>query len=171
VTPTRADYISDTPVRRRSPGSNLGGVGMVDRARGVTLLELLVLLGLFSVLAGAAAPYASQMMGALELRAGALRVASGFSRARFAALAHGRPWRVRVVGPAAFEVGAEGEEPGRIALPGRVRFVGATSGGDVRFRPNGWAENATFTLGRGNEMRAVVVNQRGRVTVRAGDAG
>ena len=143
---------------------------MVDRVRGVTLLELLVVLGLFAVLAGVAAPHVSGMTGALELRSGALRVASALTRARFAALAHGQAWWVRVVDESTFEVGPEGASASRTRLPGRVRFLGATSGGDVRFRPNGWADNATFTLGRDHDARSVVVNQRGRVTVRDGGA-
>lgn len=141
---------------------------MVDRRRGVTLLELLVLLGLFGVLAGAAVPYVSPMVRALEVRAGAIRVASALTRARVAALANGRPWSVRVVGPSTFEIGGEGAPAERTQLPASVRFLAVTSGGEVRFRPNGWAENATFTLGAEGEVRRVVVNQRGKVTVRTG---
>jgi Tfp pilus assembly protein FimT len=142
-----------------------------DPSRGVTLLELLVLLGLLSVLAGAAAPRVTGMMDALELRAGAVRLASTLVRARLAALADGRAWWVRIVDARAFEIGPEGGEPSRAELPGRVRFVGATSGGDVRFAPSGWAENATFTLRRDHLARSVVVNQRGRVRIAAGSAG
>ena len=142
----------------------------VDRTRGVTLLELLVF-GLLSLFAGAAVPQLSSMMGMLELRAGALRMASALTRARFAALAHGEPWWVRVVGPSAFEVGPEGIAPVRTQLPGNVRFVAVTSGGEVRFGPNGWAENATFTLGYAEHERSVVVNQRGRVRLRDREDG
>ncbi len=141
---------------------------MVEGTRGVTLLELLVLLGLLAVLAGAAAPYVATMMGGLELRSAALRVAGALTSARYASLADGRPWWVRVVDETTFEVGAEGADFARTRLPGRVRFLAATSGGHVRFRPTGWAENATFTLGSDEGQRRVVVNQRGRVSVRAG---
>jgi len=139
----------------------------IDRTRGVTLLELLVVLALLGAAAGVAAPHVYGMMERLEVRAGALRVASAFTRARLAALAHGRPWRVRIVDARTLTVGPDGAPARRVHLPGAVRFVGATSGGEVRFRPNGWAENATFTLGRGPRARSVVVNQRGRITVRS----
>jgi len=141
---------------------------MVDRHRGFTLLELLVLLGLFGVLAGAASVYVSPMVRGLEVRTGAVRVASALTRARVAALADGRPWSVRVVGPSTLEIGEEGAPAQRTELPSRVRFLSVTSGGDVRFRPNGWAENATFTIGSEDEVRRVVVNQRGRISVRSG---
>lgn len=139
-----------------------------DRTRGVTLLELLALLAVLAVLVGTVAPHMRGMMGGLELRAGTLRLASALTRARYAALAHGRDWWVRVVDEASFESGPDGAGASRTRLPAGVRFVSATSGGEVRFRPNGWADNATFTLGRGPSERAVVVNQRGRITVRAG---
>lgn len=141
---------------------------MVDRMRGVTLLELLVVLGLFGVFAGAATPYFAAMRSGLEARSSALRVAGALTRARFGALAENHAWRVRVVGPSTLEVGREGAPPAVERLAGRARFLSFTSGGDVRFRPDGWAENATFTVVSGREVRRVVVNQRGRVSVRAG---
>ena len=137
---------------------------MLFRTRGTTLLELLVVLGLLSVVLGTVSPRLSEVLAGVELRSGAWRLSSALMRARFGALAHGNIWSVAVTDPSAFEVGSvAGVE--RISLPGRVRFLRATSGGEVRFRPNGGAENATFTLGHGARTRAVVVNQRGRVSV------
>ncbi len=143
---------------------------MVDRRRGFTLLELLVLLGVLGIVALASAPHVAAMRSALELRAASLRVASEMTRARYGALAEGRTWWVRVVDATTLEVEPEGGDATRARLPGQTRFVASTSGGDVRFRPNGWGENATFTLGARGERRRVVVNQRGRIEVRPGDA-
>ncbi len=143
---------------------------MFDRRRGFTLLELLVLLGLLGVVVLASIPHASAMRSALELRSAALRVASELTRARYGALAEGRAWWVRIVDESTLEVGPEGGATTRSRLPGQSRFVASTSGGDVRFQPNGWGENATFTIGRGAGRRSVVVNQRGRVEMRLEDA-
>lgn len=133
---------------------------------GVTLLELLVALGLFGVLVGTAAPYVSTIRASLEVRSSALRVAAALRRARVAALSEGRAWSVRVVDGTSFDVGADGGGAARTRLAGRARFVSATSGGDVRFRPSGWAENATLVVGIEDDVRRVVVNQRGRVVIR-----
>jgi len=134
--------------------------------RGVTLLDVLVTLGIAAVIAASAAPRVFDLLGGLELRAGAMRVSSAFVRARLAALSEARTWVVRTAGDHTIEIGPLDEEATREDLPGLVRFARATSGGEVRFAPSGWAENATFTVARGDRERAVTVNQRGRVTLR-----
>lgn len=133
---------------------------------GVTLLELLVALGLFAVLAGVAAPYMGEMRAALEVRSSTLRVAAALRKARVAALAQGRTWVLRVVDGSSFDVGAEGTEGTRTRLEGRARFLSTTAGGEVRFGPGGWAGNATFVVGIDDDARRVVVNQRGRIVIR-----
>ena len=133
---------------------------------GFTLLELVLVLALLAVMAGVAAPGLAAFQGGLELRSGAMRVASALLRARMGALADGAPWELRVIGPSSFEVGPEGSEPGQEILPGGVVFARVTSGGDVRFQPTGRADNATFTLARSGQEREVVVNQRGRISLR-----
>lgn len=136
-------------------------------SRGVTLLELLVTLAVIGLMAGAAWPRLTAMGAGLELRAGIIRLASAFLRARTAALARGRAWEVRVVDDRTFVVGAVGEDGVRTELPPGVRFVRSTAGGVVRFSPSGGAGNATLVLAAGGLRRSVVVNQRGRVSVRA----
>lgn len=142
---------------------------MVLRACGTTLLELLVVLGLIALVLAAVSPRMGDVLAAAELRSGALRLSSALTRARFAALAQGSPWLVRVVDERSFTVGSPAGVD-HIRLPGLVRIVATTSGGDVRFQPNGWAENATFTLEHHGRVRRVVVNQRGRVVVGAAEA-
>jgi type II secretory pathway pseudopilin PulG len=132
------------------------------------LLEAVVVLGLAAVLSATVAPSISVMMGGLELRAAAVQLASALVRARVAALGEGRPWRVRVSDSrSSFEVGPLDGPLVAESLPGNVRFSRATSGGEVLLAPTGWAENATFTLERSGREREVVLNQRGRVTLRA----
>jgi prepilin-type N-terminal cleavage/methylation domain-containing protein len=137
-------------------------------SRGVTLLELLVTLAVIGLMAVAAWPRLTAMGAGLELRAGVMRLASAFLRARTAALARGRAWEVRVLDDRTFAVGAVGEAAVRTELPPGVRFVRSTAGGVVRFSPSGRAGNATLVLAASGLRRSVVVNQRGRVSVRAG---
>ncbi len=138
----------------------------VDGQRGVTLLELLVLLGALGVVVGSATPWTAGLLRQLETRSGAVRVASALTRARYGALAEGRSWTVRVLDERTFEVGPLETRRERQALPQSVRFLDVNSGGDVRFSSGGGAENATFVIGNAVARRVVVVNQRGRVSVR-----
>lgn len=143
-------------VRSRRRGSS--------RQRGWTLLETIAALGVVAIVVAGAVPAASGVLAALELRAGVVRVASAMIRGRIAALREGRIW-VLAAGPRELSLGPLGEEPVREMLPGRVRVLSATSGGEVRFAPSGTAENATFTLAVGVQEERVVLNQRGRVTL------
>lgn len=133
---------------------------------GVTLLELLVTLAVFGAMAGSAWPHVSAMRAGLELRAGVLRLTSALLRARTAALAGGRAWEVRVVDDRTFAQGAVGEDGVLTTLPSGVRFVHWTAGGVVRFSSAGRAGNATWILAAGDLRQSVVINQRGRVSVR-----
>jgi type II secretory pathway pseudopilin PulG len=135
-----------------------------SRQRGLTLLEAIATLGIVAVVIVAAAPRASGVLAALEVRAGAVRVASAMIRGRIGALREGRTW-VLAAGARELALGPLGEEPVREKLPGRARVRSATSGGEVRFAPSGLAENATFTLGVDGREERVVLNQRGRVTL------
>jgi type II secretory pathway pseudopilin PulG len=134
------------------------------RQSGLTLLETIATLGVVAIVIAAAAPHASGMLAALELRAGAVRVASAIVRGRIAALREGRTWVLETT-PQELRLGPLGVEPVRETLPGRVRIRAATSGGEVRFAPSGTAENATFTLAVDDREERVVLNQRGRVTL------
>ena len=139
---------------------------MVDDVRGVTLLELVVLLGVLSILGGLASPKFAGALEGLELHSGALRVVAELRRARHGALAEGRVWALRRIDARTFSVGPQDGPQRTISLPARVRFTATTSGGEVLFRPGGWAENATFEVGLNGSFRAVVVNQRGRISLR-----
>jgi type II secretory pathway pseudopilin PulG len=128
------------------------------------LLETIATLGVIAIVIAAAAPHASGVLAALELRAGTVRVAGAMIRGRMAALREGRTW-VLAAAPRELSLGPLGEDPVRERLPGRVRVRSATSGGEVRFAPSGSAENATFTLAVDGREERVVLNQRGRVTL------
>ena len=138
-----------------------GGSFVLD-GQGFTLLELLLLLGVSAILAAAAVPAAAQMLAGVQLRAAALGVVGTLTRARRAALAEGRSWVVRVEGGAVL-VGPLGSPPRTENLSNGTRLVEATSGGDVRFFPDGRAENMTLIFELKGQRRAVVVNQRGRL--------
>jgi Tfp pilus assembly protein FimT len=130
----------------------------------LTLLETLVVLAVAGVLVGAAVPRAAGVLTEHELRGAAVRVAGAMIRGRAAALRDGRTWVLAAEGRS-ITLGPLGEAGAREGLPGRVAIVAATSGGEVRFSPDGAAENATFTLALDARERRVVVNQRGRVTL------
>ena len=133
-------------------------------AGGCTLLEALVVLAVIAVVAGAAVPHAAGIASGIDLRSGALRLASALIRARAAALREGRSW-VLEASERDFVLGPRGAPEQRESFPGRVRLRAATSGGDVRFAPDGTAENASFVLALEGQERRVVVNQRGRVNL------
>ena len=132
--------------------------------RGFTLLESVVVLAIAAIVCGAAVPYAAGVLTELELRNGAVRVAAALVRARSAALRDGRTWVVLAAGRTV-SIGPLGGEGQHESLPGRVEVGGSTSGGEVRFSPNGMAENATFQIVLGARERRVIVNQRGRITL------
>jgi len=133
-------------------------------AIGLTLLETVVVLALAATLCGAAAPYAAGVLAELELRDAAVRVAAALVRGRSAALRDGRTWVVVAAGRT-LSLGPVGDEGERETLPRRVEIAASTSGGEVRFSPNGMAENATFIVAVDGRSRRVIVNQRGRVTL------
>ena len=120
-------------------------------------------MALFALLVGSATPSLQEAASGLRLRDASLRFVAALERGRAAALAQGRTWYVKADG-ASFTAGPLGEPGIREVLPGGAVFTATTSGGEVRFSPNGIAENATFTLGLATSTRRVVVNQRGKVT-------
>lgn len=139
--------------------------GRSRRAGGFTLLEALVVLAVIAVVVGAAVPRAAGIAAGIDLRSGAIRLASALIRARAAALREGRSW-VLEASERGFTLGPRrAPEQQRETFPGRVRLRAATSGGDVRLAPDGTAENASFVLVLDGQERRVVVNQRGRVHI------
>ncbi|MBY0280359.1 hypothetical protein K2Z84_33925 [Candidatus Binatia bacterium] len=133
--------------------------------RGTSLVETVLVLAVASILAGAAWPRVADLLDTVELRSACVRFASALARGRVAALTEGRSWRLRLDGSSHFVLAPLDGDASPEALPARVFFAAATSGGDVRFFSSGLADNASFTLGVGDARRRVVVNQRGRVTV------
>ncbi len=128
------------------------------------MVEVVLTLTFFAIVTAAAAPSIVAARTGVELRSAALGLVGAMVRARRGALAEGRSWQVRVreyrVDLIPAGVGGSSE-----LLAGGARLVAATSGGDVRFFPDGLAENATFTLELAGQRRSVIVNQRGRLRV------
>jgi prepilin-type N-terminal cleavage/methylation domain-containing protein len=137
---------------------------MVRTSDGFTLLELLVAIGLLASLTAIAAPGFRTLAGEWELRAAAMRVAGTLGRARFGALRGAQSWSVRAAGDA-LHFGPGAAPPLRVSMPAGI-VVSANSGGEVRFSRAGYAENATFLLVGTTGERRVVVNQRGRITLK-----
>jgi prepilin-type N-terminal cleavage/methylation domain-containing protein len=150
-------------MRRRSERTIARELAVASE-RGFTLLEGIVVLAIAAVLCGAAVPYAAGVLAELELRNASVRVAAALVRGRSAALRDGRTWVLLAAGRtlSLAPLGAQGE---RESLPDRVAVASSTSGGEVRFSPNGLAENATFRIVLGARERRVVVNQRGRISL------
>ncbi|HEY8515363.1 MAG TPA: GspH/FimT family pseudopilin [Candidatus Binatia bacterium] len=135
--------------------------------RGASLIETVVAVALVGVVLGVAWPSLASYREAAELRAATLRLAAAMARGRTAALTEGRTWLLRLDGPRRFVLSPldESLDAPPEELPPDTFVADATSGGDVRFFPSGLADNATFTLGAGDQRRRVIVNQRGRITV------
>jgi len=154
---------STAPVRHRTHDGI--APGCVRRSGGWSLLECLAGLAVVAIVLGAAVPSVSGALAVVRLRSGVVQLGAALERVRAGALAEGRSFELRVVGPDAFELGPVGDWTVRERLPRGVVFAAVTSGGSVRVSRSGVAENATFTVSLGDRERRVTVNQRGRITV------
>ncbi|GAB4373016.1 MAG: hypothetical protein Kow00128_22220 [Deltaproteobacteria bacterium] len=131
--------------------------------RGVTLLELVVVLVILGLVASLAAPSISGTLGAGRLRSGASDLRAVFTRARTLAVAEARPRVVRVE-VAGRRFGVDGEESRR--LPDGVSVASARIGAKpveeerfrVRFYPDGSADGAEVILASegGGTLRVAV---------------
>jgi type IV fimbrial biogenesis protein FimT len=145
---------------------------------GFTVLELLCVLGVFSVLLAIALPRAAAILPRLTLDQAARQLASDLELARVEAI--NRNARMRAVvelGAARYQLETETEsgfEPDGAPrkLPGGVRFdAGAStrvSAGSVSitFLPRGHtADNATIALAAAEDIERVIVSASGRVRV------
>ncbi len=128
------------------------------------MIEVVLILTLFGIVTAAAVPSMVAARTGVELRSAALGLVGAMVRARRGALAEGRSWQVRVRDRRVDLIPA-GVSGSSELLAGGAELAGATSGGDVRFFPDGLAENATFTLELRGQRRSVIVNQRGRLRV------
>lgn len=139
-----------------------------------SLLELLVVLGLVSLVLATAVLAWPQVDAAIQLDSGLHQIAADLHAAQTLAIASAS--RVRVV----FPVGGGTYRREHIddsgiyrldvtrRLPPGVQIVDANSGGDLVFSARGQGENGTVTLGDSfGTHRAIRLNQRGRVTILA----
>ncbi len=139
-----------------------------------SLVELIVTIGVAAVLLASAVLALPRVDAAMQLDTGLRQVAADLQMARTTAIASAH--RVRIV----FTVGSDrygrelADDGGQYHrdldrfLPRGIRVLTANAGAMVVFSARGDAQNATITLAdtRGTS-RAVVVNQRGRVTILA----
>lgn len=133
---------------------------------GFTLLEVMIVVGLASLVAALATVALVEVARSVRL-AGAVRaVAAGLRAARGLAIRGEAPVEVRFAAQACETRDGAGVLRETRALPGGVAFTGLPSRGHVTFGGLGTAENATVTLAAGTRTRRVIVNQRGRVRVR-----
>jgi prepilin-type N-terminal cleavage/methylation domain-containing protein len=148
---------------------------------GLSLTELLVVIGLLSLLTASAAPYFLGAWQSLRLRAGAQQLATIVSHARQLAIAQNRQACVRPAGQivqvlvgtstpcstGAAWTGAGTDAAGRIRLTEGVRVSAATA--NVVFNYLGAAVSpGTYTISDsdGSRTRSVVVAMSGRVSIR-----
>jgi general secretion pathway protein H len=128
-------------------------------ARGVTLLELVVVVAVLAVVTAFALPSLRRGSEGLQHRAGAGRMASLLREARQQAVTHRRPTRV------ALEASHRGatlawdgtEDPlRRVELPERFRVL-ATEGGDaLTFSPRGLVRDARWVVEAPGGRRLVI---------------
>lgn len=140
--------------------------------RGVTLLELLLVLVLTGTLAALALPAISALHDRLQVEAAARALVGAHHRARFVAVAEQRVTVLdlttarlilrAIESPADTTPRWDGDGPAAL----QVQAVGLPR--TVSFAPSGVAlgvSNATYTLRRGNAVRQVIVSRYGRVRV------
>lgn len=129
--------------------------GKLTRQRGLTLVELLVVLGIIAMITLLAVPRIGGMLPGMELRAAAEELRSDIRRVRNTALRESRETRLVLD----LETGTWRDGDGAVggALPEGMEFAitvarqeqtGEASGG-VRFYPDGTSTGAKVTLSRG----------------------
>lgn len=141
-------------------------------ARGFTLVELLVVLGIAALLVALAAPMISRGLPGAELKAAASDVAGGLRRVHGQAIAKNREAVFRI--DVASRRAVVGEESKPLALPPELRLtvvvgdtevVGADVGG-IRFFPDGSSTGGRVTLALDDRAYDVRVDWlTGRVTL------
>lgn len=146
----------------------------LSKRAGFSLIDLLVALAVAAVVVGTAVLGWARVDAAMQLDTGLHQVAVDLQAARTVAIASAH--RVRVV----FTVGSDrygrdlADDAGQYhrdvdrILPRGIRVLTANAGAMVVFSARGDAQNATITLAdpRGTS-RALVINQRGRITILA----
>jgi len=137
--------------------------------RGVTLLELALVLAIMGVLVGIAIPPFQRMADSLAVHHAALEIISAHRRARMSAILQSRlleltihrdTLAIRVPGASSDLWHAAGPEGEGVTLTGPTR--------GLIFSPVGLTlglSNATYRLTRGAATRTVIVSRLGRVRV------
>lgn len=141
-------------------------------ARGVTLLELVVVLAVVATVTAFALPSIRRGSEGLQLRAGAGRVASLLREARQQAVTHRRPTRVALEPShrgAALAWDGSDEPLRRVELPERFRLAASSGGETLTFSPRGLVRDARWVVeGPGGRRLVVEVHGvTGRVAVSA----
>ena len=141
------------------------------RSRGVTLLELMIVLVIIAIVSAVAIPVVSGVSNA-EVRSAARQLASGLRLARSAALAQRREtFLVIDLAGRRFKVD---REPKEYALPRNVELKLFTAQkdlvddktGSIRFYPDGGSNGGRITLGTGDRKYEVDVDWlTGRVAI------
>ena len=153
--------------------------------RGLTLLELLLVIVLLGILASLASLRAGPLLSRARLDRGARQVAADLQAARMKAIAQNSRFRVSFR-PDSQDYVVDKDEHGdwqrhaldahtsiaaddaRLVLPPGVSITAVNSGGDVIFVPRGYVDaGMTIALGAdgATEPRRVVVNLAGRVRI------
>jgi Tfp pilus assembly protein FimT len=148
------------PARHRPPRSRPNA--------GLTVLELIVTLGLLTIVTAIGVSSLAASLAALRLPLGARQLADDLYAARSTALLRNTPARITFTDTAYRIAFAAGEPADHGAdLPPGIRIVERPRAGLLRFFPSGLADNGTVVLAASSgRRRTVVVNQRGRITVR-----
>lgn len=133
-----------------------------------TLLELVLCLALFTLLAYGTWQSVNAVATGARLEAGRVDLVLALSEARrLAYLSQTTVLAAAAASDREVLLVPETSAPYAIALPSGVAVSAAPARGGVLFHQSGWAENATFELGSVTASkpgrRRVVVNQRGRI--------
>ena len=143
-----------------------------SRMRGVTLLELLIVLALMAIVAGFVIPMFGGPISTSELRASARQLAAGLRLARSEAVSERREtFLVLDLGGKRFKVDRDPQEH---ALPSRVELklftaqndLVSDSIGSIRFFPDGGSNGGRITVAAGERKFDVDVDWlTGRVAI------
>lgn len=137
---------------------------------GHTLFELIIALALSGIVAAATVETARRLKHELDLAAGRMVVIRAAALTRRLARTRSESFVMTTeTGSGLFSVlpqnrSADGNAH-RLALPSGVIVSRATAGGQIRFRSDGSADNATITLTSTDSAasRTVIINQRGMI--------
>jgi prepilin-type N-terminal cleavage/methylation domain-containing protein len=140
--------------------------------RGVTLIELLIVIALTGLLTGLALPRLAGLRDRLAVETASEAVVAAFDRARLVAVAERRPAVLTLTADSlvvrAIEAPADTAARWRGAGPAihRVTITGVPR--MILFAPSGitmGAANGTYVLSRGSARKQVVISRYGRVRV------